>query len=174
MLETLASWHPFLVHFAIAFTIGSAFFDTLDFLRPGKGMEETGFRLMLVAIPFLLLAVLTGNLAESSLVNAPTVRAEQMLLLEDHKTYANIAVWLFVATGFWRIFLHFKGQFTGLKKVIYVFIVAAAAMSVFLAARKGGAITTHGAPPPIVAIGTAHTASAPIVAIGSTHDSELP
>jgi uncharacterized membrane protein len=160
MLETLASWHPFIVHFAVAFTIGSAFFDSLDFLRPRKGMEDTGFRLMLAALPFLLLAVLSGNLAESSLVNAPTVRAEQILLLEDHMTYANIAVWVFTAAAFWRIFLHFKGQFIGLKKVIYVFIVAAAAMSVFLAARKGGAIN-HDGRMAIVAIATAEEVHRP-------------
>ncbi len=139
MLDTLATWHPFLVHFAVAFTIGSAFFDVLDFLRARKGYEETGFRLMLAALPFLVLAVLTGNLAETSLL-ASSTHSMQILLLEDHKIYANIAIWLFAGVGFWRVFLHYKGQFVGLKKVIYVFIVAAAAMSVFLAARKGGAI----------------------------------
>ena len=59
MTDTLAGWHPFIVHFAVAFAIGSAAFDVLDFFFQRKRFEETGFNLLLVALPFLLLAVLS-------------------------------------------------------------------------------------------------------------------
>lgn len=136
MLETLASWHHVIVHFSVAFTIGSAGFDIIDFFFPRKRFEETGFLLMVTAIPFLLLAVLTGNLAES---HAPNLE-QAAVALELHIRYANIAVWLFSAVGLWRVFLHFKRRYHGKNKVLYMFIVATAAASVYLAALHGGSI----------------------------------
>ncbi len=139
MLDTLASWHPFIVHFAVAFTIGSASFDILDFFLHRRRFEETGFLLMLAAMPFLLMAVFTGNLAET---HAPGL-AEAATALENHMRYANIAVWIFFGAGIWRLFLHFKKQYSGIRKIVYVFIVTAAAMSVYLAGVHGGKIRHH-------------------------------
>lgn len=135
MTEILASWHPFVVHFAVALTIASVFFDVIDFLRSNTTFERTGFALMLTAVPCLLLAVLTGNLAHGFVEGA-----RETAILEKHQTYANIAVWVFTAAALWRVFLHFKGRFHGGRRAAYIFIVAAAAMSVFLAARKGGEV----------------------------------
>ncbi len=135
MTETIASWHPFIVHFAVAFSIGSAVFDILDFFLQKRRFEETGFALMLTALPFLLLAVLSGNLAE------PFARAVRPAAhLQNHISYANIAVWVFSAAGLWRVFLHFKSQYRGTRKVAYIFIVTFAAVSVYLAAMNGGRI----------------------------------
>ena len=136
MLETIASWHPFIVHFAVAFTIGSAAFDIIDFFYPRRRFEETGLLLVFAALPFLLLAVLTGNLAETH----ATGLEDAAIALENHVRYANLAVWIFSAAGLWRLFLHFKKQYHGGKKVVYIFIVTAAAMSVYLAALHGGKI----------------------------------
>lgn len=148
MLDTLASWHPFIVHFAVAFPIGSAAFDILDFFRPRPRFEETGFLLMLTAMPFLLMAVFTGNLAES---HAPGLE-NAAAFIENHMRYANIAVWVFFGAGIWRLFLHLKRQYSGMKKIIYVFIVTAAAMSVYLAAMHGGKIRHHLPPNSTVSI----------------------
>ena len=135
MTDIIASWHPFIVHFAIAFSIGSAIFDILDFFLHRRKFEETGFILMLAALPFLLLAVLSGNLAEPfarDLIPAAH--------LHNHMSYANIAVWVFTVAAVWRVFLHFKKRYTGLRKIAYVFIVTFAAVSVYLAAMHGGRI----------------------------------
>ncbi|MCZ7557719.1 MAG: hypothetical protein M5R41_15075 [Bacteroidia bacterium] len=135
MTETIASWHPFLVHFAVAFAIGSAVFDILDFFLQRRRFEETGLTLMIAALPFLLLAVLSGNLAEPY-ARAVTPAAH----LQNHISYANIAVWVFFAAALWRTFLHFKRQYTGKRKVAYVFVITFAAVSVYLAAMHGGRI----------------------------------
>lgn len=139
MLENLASWHPFIVHFSVAFSIGSAAFDILDFFYSRRRFEETGFMLMLAAMPFLLLAVLTGNLAAAF---APGVE-QAIVALDNHMRYANIAVWVFFLAGTWRVFLHFKRRYNAKRKVAYVFIITAAAASVYLAALHGGRIR-HG------------------------------
>lgn len=139
MLELLASWHPFIVHFAVAFAMGSAFFDILEFLFARRRFEETGFLLMITALPFLLLAVFTGNLAEGLITGIDT----SAVALENHMRYANIAVWAFSATAFWRLFMVLKKQYHGARKVVYIFIITAAAMSVYLAALHGGRIRHH-------------------------------
>ena len=135
MNVTIASWHPFLVHFAVALTISSVVFDVLDFFLHNKRFEETGFHLMIAAVPFLLFAVLTGNLAENYARSfAPAG------VIETHMTYANIAIWIFSAAALWRVFQHLRGAYSGMRKILYVFIVTAAAMSVYLAALHGGKI----------------------------------
>jgi len=135
MIESLASWHPFIVHFAIAFGIGSAVFDVLDFFTNKKILEQTGYILMITAFPFLLLAVLTGNLAEGFIRETSVTST-----LDNHIVYANIAVWVFFAAGAWRVFLHLKRRYAGGKKIIYVFVITFAAVSIFLAALHGGRI----------------------------------
>jgi uncharacterized membrane protein len=135
VIPVIASWHSFIVHFAVAFTLASAIMDAIDFLRRGSFFERTSFILSILALPFLIGAALTGNLA-SQFVTQPYARA----VLEMHETYANIAVWVFSAAAFWRIFHHLRRNFLGIRKIVYVFVVMAAAMSIFLAARKGGAI----------------------------------
>jgi uncharacterized membrane protein len=139
MLETIASWHPFIVHFAVAFSIGSALFDVLDFFFHNKRFEDTGLHLMIAALPFLLAAVLSGNLAATYATGIATTGAA----IDTHITYANIAIWVFSAAGLWRLFLVFKKEYVGIRKIIYVFIITAAAMSVYLAALHGGALR-HG------------------------------
>ena len=135
MIDSLAAWHHFIVHFAVSFTILAALLDAADFLTRNTRFTQTSFLLTIIAIPCLIAAVLTGNLA-ATFVTDP----EQLTALGQHQTYANIAVWVFTAAGLWRVFLHFKKQFHGRKVIIYVFIVMLAAASVFLAARKGGSI----------------------------------
>ncbi|MFA6234808.1 MAG: DUF2231 domain-containing protein [Bacteroidota bacterium] len=160
MLDTLASWHPFIVHFAVAFTIGSAAFDVLDFFFHRKRFEETGFLLMITAMPFLLMAVFTGNLAEH---HAPGLE-HAAAFIENHMRYANIAIWIFFAAGVWRLFLHLKKQYHGIRKIIYVFIVTAAAMSVYLAALHGSKIRHHHLQAPISIL---HPAGTPISQAGT-------
>jgi uncharacterized membrane protein len=139
MIPAIASLHPFIVHFAVALSMTSAMFDIASFFVPKRIFDQTGFVLMLLAIPFLLFAVLTGNLA-ANFIKEPGF----VLTLQQHQTYATIAVLIFTSAGIWRVFLRLKKRDTGLRMVIYVFLITAAAMSVFLAAKKGGSIRHHG------------------------------
>ncbi len=142
MTETLASWHPFIVHFAVAFSLGSAACDIFDFFLHRQRLEETGFALMMAALPFLILAVITGNLAEGLMYNSNTA-----LHIENHVAYANIGMWVFSGAAIWRLFLHLKKQYVGRVKILYVFVITAAAASLYLAAMHGGRIRHNGFPP---------------------------
>lgn len=139
MSETVALWHPFIVHFAVSLTLVSALLDITGFVLRSDRFDASSFLLAILAIPALLAAVLSGNLASSFIHEA-----RQLALVDAHETYANIAVWVFCGAAFWRSFLHVKRRFTGARRIAYVFLVALAAMSVFLTARKGGSIRHTG------------------------------
>jgi uncharacterized membrane protein len=139
MSESIALWHPFIVHFAVALTMTSALLDIAGFLFRNDRFDGASFLLMVLAIPALLAAVLSGNLASTFIRES-----RQLGILEQHETYANIAVWVFCGAGFWRVFLQIKKRYHGIRKVVYVFIVTLAAASVFLAARKGGSMRHTG------------------------------
>ena len=135
VIPAIASWHPFIVHFAVAFAIGSALLDTVDLLMRRRALDRTALLLAIMALPFLAAAALTGNLASSYIRDQ-----DALALLDQHVTYANLAVWAFTATAVWRIFLHLRKDYLGRKRIIHAAAVLIAAGCVFLAASKGGAI----------------------------------
>ena len=139
MSETVALWHPFIVHFAVSLTMVSALLDIIGFVLRSDRFDASSFLLATLAIPALLAAVLSGNLASGFIHDAG-----QRAIVDGHETYANIAVWVFCGAAFWRSFLQVKKQFTGPRRIAYVFLIALAAMSVFLAARKGGSLRHTG------------------------------
>jgi uncharacterized membrane protein len=142
MLPEIAALHPFIVHFAVAFTLASALLDGVDLSMRRAHFERTSFHLAVIALPFLIAAVLTGNLASQFITET---RARQAL--DAHETFANIAVWLFCAAAVWRIFLQLKKEFFGGRKLAYTLAILLAATAVFLAARQGGTIRHRPYPP---------------------------
>ncbi len=142
MTALLGENHPFIVHFAVALTLASVLFDLLALLFRRKQLESTAFSLLFLSLPFLILAVLSGNLAFQSLH-----RPDAAHLLDQHQTYANIGMWLFCIAAVWRVFLSAKRQFGGGRRFIYLVIAAAAAVSIFSAAQKGGKVF-HAPPNP--------------------------
>ena len=141
MNEFIASTHPFVVHFAVALTIMSALFDLASLFIRRQHLATTGFSLAVTAVPFLLLAVLSGNLAEIYL--SPELASTH---LEEHKLFANITVWSFTALALWRAWLAAKKRYAGWQKILYVALVLAAGAATFYTAERGGAIFHTAAP----------------------------
>ena len=139
MSETFALWHPFIVHFAVALSMVSALLDMTGLLFRSDRFDPSSFLLAVLAVPALLAAVLSGNLASSFIRDA-----RQLAIVGTHETYANITVWVFCGAALWRSFLHLKKRFTGARRLLYVFLISLAAISVFLTARKGGTIRHTG------------------------------
>lgn len=135
MNALLGENHPFIVHFAVAFALASVLFDLLGLLFRRKQLAAAAAPLAYLALPFLILAVLSGNLALQSLH-----RPEAAHILDQHQTYANIGMWLFCIAALWRAFLAAKKQFGGGRKFMYLIVAAAAAVSIFFAAQRGGKV----------------------------------
>ncbi len=136
MISILASWHPFVVHFAVALTLTSFLFDLAGATTRFRQFATTGFHLMIAAVPFLLLAVLTGNLAEGML------RAtEDRMLIEKHLTLMNAAVWGFMAIAAWRVYATLKKTFTRASMLFYLAVLFLVCTAIFIGAQRGAALS---------------------------------
>lgn len=134
MSEFLAAQHPFVVHFAVALSIITALFDLLSLYRRAT-FEPVSFALIIVSLPFLISAVLTGNLAQQYLQ-----RPEAREIVEQHESLATAGMWIFTAASVLRVFLVLKKKYHGWKRIIYLLGIVAGAVLIFLAARKGGTV----------------------------------
>ncbi len=134
MNEYLAAQHPFIVHFAVSISIIAALFDLLSLYRREK-FGPVSFALIIVSSPFLISAVLTGNLAQQFLQ-----RPEARAIVEQHESLATAGMWILTAASVLRIFLVVKKNFMGWKRIAYLLGIVAGAVLIFIAARKGGTI----------------------------------
>ncbi len=136
MIAVLASWHPFIVHFAVALTFSSFLFDLAGTTTRFKQFTTTGFHLMVAAVPFLLLSVFTGNLAEGMFLEA-----KDQALIDQHLTLMNAAVWGFMAIASWRIYATLKKTFTRTSMSFYLAMLFLVCVAVFIGATKGAALS---------------------------------
>ncbi|NOY07155.1 MAG: hypothetical protein GXO82_11105 [Chlorobi bacterium] len=135
MISMLASWHPVVVHFAVALTVTSFFFDLTGATTRFTQFATTGFHLMVTAVPFLLLAVITGNLAEGMFPST-----EARTLIDQHLTLMNAAVWGFMAIAAWRIYATANRKFTRASMFFYLAVLFLVCVAVFIGALEGAAL----------------------------------
>jgi len=136
MISILASWHPFVVHFAVALTFTSFLFDLAGATTRFRQFATTGFHLMITAVPFLLLAVFTGNLAEG--IHRAT---ENGVLLDQHLTLMNAAVWGFMTVAAWRMYATLNKKFTRTSMLFYLVVLFLVCIAIFIGAMKGAALS---------------------------------
>jgi uncharacterized membrane protein len=106
-VQHLQNIHPLVVHFPIAFLIGSAFFYLVALLIQRETVATIAFSLLIVGTLGAAAAVGTGIYAEPSVILAPSVRGH---LLEKHQDFmiltlcvsAILAVWAIIARPFPR------------------------------------------------------------------------
>lgn len=135
MIDLLAQSHPFLVHFAVALSITSTGFDLAHLLRPRDMLEHCARLLGVVALPFLVLAAVSGNAAGSG-ISDPQIRN----LLDAHETWANVAIWTFTVSVLGRLWMRIRKN-TARKLVLgLVGLSLVASVAVFFAAKAGGEV----------------------------------
>lgn len=104
-IQHLQNIHPLVVHFPIAFLIGSALFYLLAMLSSREAMATTAFFLLILGTLGAAAAVGTGIYAEPTVILAPSVRGH---LLEKHEDLmimtlcvsAVLAIWSIIARPF--------------------------------------------------------------------------
>ena len=138
MNEFLAAEHAFIVHFALALSVVSSALALLHALARKEYLEHASFVVMIAALPFLLAAVFTGNIASQVLS-----LAEKRELIEQHETLASLSAWLFFGAAAWKIYFSLKKKFLGIYRWIFLVAILIASIIIVLAARKG-ALIEHG------------------------------
>ncbi|MCF7796348.1 MAG: hypothetical protein K9N11_02020 [Lentisphaeria bacterium] len=95
--------HPFFVHFPIALVTVAAFFDVLGLFVNKSFFPKVGFTLLLVATALAIAVGLSGYAAEAILEENIRILAAVADNLTQHATAGNLAVWLIVALGLFRL-----------------------------------------------------------------------
>jgi uncharacterized membrane protein len=122
--------HPPIVHFAIALTITGVIFEILYLITKKESFKNAGFWTFIFGAVSVVLAALTGHLAEEAVEDIARGVAHD--ILETHEELGNILAGLFVFLGAFRIFVYIKDN----MKLYYLYLVAAI-VSVLLIAYQG-------------------------------------
>jgi len=138
MEEFIAHIHPFVVHFAVAFTLSSILFEFLFLLLKKEHFAKTAFTLAIVAVPFMLLALLTGSFSEEYYETS-----REIPLLETHETFGYIAAYAVTGLVLLRILLVVKKRYNATLRVVYLVLMLAIGACTFYTAEEGGQIR-HG------------------------------
>lgn len=99
-IQHLQNIHPLVVHFPIAFLLGSGLFYLLALLSSKETMATTAFSLLIVGTLGAAAAVGTGIYAEPSVILAPSVRGH---LLEKHQDFMIITLCVSIILAIWSI-----------------------------------------------------------------------
>jgi uncharacterized membrane protein len=99
-VKHLHNIHPLVVHFPIAFLVGTALFYGLAWILRSNSLATTAFTLLVAGVLFAAAAVGTGLYAEDGVMIARSVRDR---LLETHETLMIITLCLAAALAIWAV-----------------------------------------------------------------------
>ena len=109
--------HPFLVHFPVALIFTSAIFFSLEFVTENPRWGITGFWVMAGGLIGAVLAIISGNIAYSSLILTNELKKISSL----HETLGWTATWITGMLLVWY-YLRRKSQ-SRIEKSTYLFLL---------------------------------------------------
>jgi len=122
--------HPPIVHFAIALTITGVIFELLYFITRRESLKHAGFWTFIAGAFFVVLAAISGHLAEEAVEHIATGPAHE--ILETHEELGNILAGLLVVLAIFRIFIYLTEN-----KKLYPLFLLGAIISALLVAYQG-------------------------------------
>jgi uncharacterized membrane protein len=137
-MEFLAELHPQIIHFPIAFFILYFLFETSGILFKKEFLLKSALIILILAIIFSVLAVLTGNQAHQFVKQRQAESVFYNDIIDKHELYATITLWYFFTVLVLRVYLTVKKKFAG--KTMYLFIVLGliGSILIFLTGSYGG------------------------------------
>lgn len=108
--------HPKIVHFPIAFLIGAGICYLLHFFIKGQRLDRFGFFLHVAGLLGCVAAILTGDYAESNIVQTEEIHH----IVEEHEFQGMVTAWAFGLLGVWA-FLRSKSKFL-IEKIVFVLV----------------------------------------------------
>ena len=135
------SWHPWIVHFAIALIPVGVLIDLAAFILRRPAWHTTGYAMLLLGTAAAAAAVITGNQAALPYRNDGAVSG----LVQRHEDWGTAAFILFLAILLGRLPLQLQGR-TGGRALRFLVIAALAGCAIlFTASLYGGELVyLHG------------------------------
>lgn len=137
-MEYLASLHPLVVHFPIVCFILFFFFELGGIFLKKEFLTKAAFILLVTAIMFSLLAVLSGNQAHTVFSASAADASVFNHQIEVHQQYATYTLFYFTALLFLRIFLTVKKSFHGIRLWFYIMLSFIGCLLIYLTSHFGG------------------------------------
>ncbi|MEW6507510.1 MAG: DUF2231 domain-containing protein [Bacteroidota bacterium] len=137
-MEFLAELHPQIIHFPIAFFILYFLFETSGILFKKEFLLKSALIILILAIIFSILAVLTGNQAYQFVKERQAEAAFYYDIIDKHELFATITLWYFFAVLVLRVYLTVKKKFTGKTKYLFIVLGLIGSILIFLTGSYGG------------------------------------
>lgn len=135
-METIASFHPKVVHFAIALLLTYVLFELLFLIFKKDYLNKSATLILLFGVLGALAALLTGNQAyyyAESLFDNYNVKIP-LGLIDNHEEYATWTLYWFLGILIIRFFLNLKDK---LKGWIHVAVFVLSLVGVYLVYETG-------------------------------------
>ena len=137
-MEFLAQLHPKIIHFPIAFFILYFLFESSGIILKKEFLLKSAFIILILAIIFSILAVLTANQAYEIVKQRQTDAALYKDVINQHELFATITLWYFFALMFLRIYFVVKKKFIGKVQYLFIVIGLIGSLLIFLTGSYGG------------------------------------
>lgn len=134
-MEFLASVHPKVVHFPIAFLMLYPIMELLFLFTTKDFFLKAALLFLSIGVIGSLLAVLSGNQAYQSIINWSNEGKE---IFYAHQNYANLTVWYFAALLIIRYFLFIKKRLIRKLNIIIIVLALIGGYFVYQAGAYGG------------------------------------
>ncbi|MEO8233094.1 MAG: DUF2231 domain-containing protein [Ignavibacteriota bacterium] len=134
-MEFLASIHPKVVHFPIAFLMLYPVMELLFIFTRKDFFSKAAFLFLTVGVIGALFAVLSGNQAFGLVKNWT---AEGKDIFNNHQTYANLTVWFYAILLVVRYFLFVKKKLNRMAIIIIFVLSLLGGYFVYQAGNYGG------------------------------------
>ncbi|MBC8377402.1 MAG: hypothetical protein H8E26_15285 [FCB group bacterium] len=134
----MAELHPFFVHFPIAILVVAAVFDVYGASRGLQQHTQTAFILQLMAGVSAVFAAISGNLAESLIVDHSLLHQGVMEAFDKHTSMGNAMVWLIILVAVGRTFAVLEKKEWALRGWVIPVVSVTVALLVIVTGLLGG------------------------------------
>lgn len=145
-MNFLASLHPQVVHFPIAFFLGYALLEIIGVIFKKDFFSKAAYLFLFLGVLGAFAAVFTGN----SAVDAAKALSKKGVhiafgAIEDHEDMANLTMWFFTGLLVLRTYFVLKKKFTGKIKLLFVLLALLGSFFVYRTGQLGGRLVyKHG------------------------------
>ncbi len=138
-MEFLSYLHPRIVHFPVALFITYFLFEAAGIFFKKDFLNKSAYLLLILAVLFSVIAVLTGNQANELLKEKVPEAAKKInALINQHENFATFTLWYYFGVLILRTYLIVKRKFNGDIKYLIIIFGAGGCVLIYLTALYGG------------------------------------
>ncbi len=145
-MEFLASIHPKIIHFPIAFLLIYVLLEITGVLTKKEFFQKSAHLFLFLGVLATVAAVITGNQAADVASKWEDKGAVIPFgLISEHEEYATITLWYFTALLVLRTFYVIKKKFRGYIQYVFILLAIIGAYLVYQTGDNGGKLVfDHG------------------------------